>query len=346
MSNLEQSRFSIKRGVNISHWLSQTNRNAEERLRFFTEEDMALIASLGYDHIRLPIDEKNMWDENGQKHPLAFQSLHNAIHWAKENKLKVVVDLHIVRSHFFNNDYNALWDSVDEKEKFVGLWKQLSSELLMYPNSLVAYEILNEPVANNPESWNELLFATFMEIRIKEPFRTIVIGSNKWQSVDTFKDLEIPKDDPNIILSFHFYSPHVFTHYQAPWSKRVGFYKGSVKYPGIPVDKKDVAAYTKEQVEALLEDSANYSKKYLLERMKGPLEIAKKYNLPLYCGEFGSLPTTRKKDRLQWYRDMVSVFEDNDMAWANWDYKGNFGIVDSETNKLDKDLVNVLMRKD
>lgn len=44
--------FSVRRGTNISHWLSQSRRRGEERARFFTEEDMTLIARLGYDHVR------------------------------------------------------------------------------------------------------------------------------------------------------------------------------------------------------------------------------------------------------------------------------------------------------
>jgi endoglucanase len=31
-----------------------------------------------------------------------------------------------------------------------------------------------------------------------------------------------------------------------------------------------------------------------------------------------------------WYRDMISVFAEHGIAWANWDYKGGFGLVDRE----------------
>jgi len=89
--------FEIRRGTNISHWLSQSTRRGEERARFFTEKDVELIASLGFDHIRLPVDEEQLWDEAGNKEPEAFALLHSAIGWAQTNKLRIIVDLHILR---------------------------------------------------------------------------------------------------------------------------------------------------------------------------------------------------------------------------------------------------------
>lgn len=74
------SAFRISRGVNISHWLSQSQRRGQERQTFFTKKDVAYIAGLGYDHIRLPIDEEQMWDESGNKENEAFTLLNNV--WA------------------------------------------------------------------------------------------------------------------------------------------------------------------------------------------------------------------------------------------------------------------------
>lgn len=339
-----EDKFTIERGVNISHFLSQTDRDDEERKAFFNEKDVALIASIGYDHIRLPIDEKNMWDEDGNKIALAFKALHHILSLALEQDLKVIVDLHIVRSHYFNDSYNPLWDEVEEQEKFTDLWLQLSNELKKYPNDMVAYEILNEPVANDPEDWNKLIAQTLKTIRQEEPTRMVVIGSNKWNSVNTFGDLKVPEDDKNLILSFHFYSPHVFTHYKAPWSKKVGFYTGPVKYPGKPLNETDLKDYDQAQVKSLMEDNAEYSKEHMASKMKNAMAVAKELGLQLHCGEFGSYPSTSEEDRLQWYSDMISIFKENNIAWSNWDYKGGFGIVNSQ-GEPKKVLVKTLMQR-
>lgn len=80
------SAFHISRGVNISHWLSQSQRRGQQRQAYFTKKDVAYIAGLGYDHIRLPIDEEQMWDESGNKEKEAFTLLNNAIKWSECSK--------------------------------------------------------------------------------------------------------------------------------------------------------------------------------------------------------------------------------------------------------------------
>ncbi len=66
--------FEIMRGTNIAHWLSQSQRRGPERESFFTEKDVKFIDSCGFDHIRLPIDEEQMWDESGNRYEDAFSS--------------------------------------------------------------------------------------------------------------------------------------------------------------------------------------------------------------------------------------------------------------------------------
>ena len=59
------SGFEIRRGVNLSHWLSQCF-GWSPRPTFITEDDVRFIASLGFDHVRIPIDEKELWTEDGR----------------------------------------------------------------------------------------------------------------------------------------------------------------------------------------------------------------------------------------------------------------------------------------
>ena len=112
----DDSAFHISRGVNISHWLSQSRRRGQDRQAYFTKKDVEYIAGLGYDHIRLPIDEEQMWDESCKKENEAFTLLNNAIKWSKSQRLNVVVDLHILRSHHFNAEDKPLWTDLKAQE--------------------------------------------------------------------------------------------------------------------------------------------------------------------------------------------------------------------------------------
>ena len=335
--------FRISRGVNISHWLSQSSTRGQRRQAYFTEKDVAYIAGLGYDHIRLPVDEEQLWDEEGSKETQAFELLNNAVKWCRDHHLRVVVDLHILRSHHFNAKDRPLWTDPKAQDKFLQLWRDLSAELQKYPVDLVAYELMNEPVADDPEDWNRLVEKALREIRKTEPDRKIVIGSNRWQSVNTMDQLRIPAGDRNIILSFHFYIPMLITHYKASWTA-VGKYTGPVNYPGQIVDPKQVENLPEDIAQIVKVNNGLYNRDTLRELIQKSLATAGKYDLPLYCGEWGCLSTTPRQARLKWYEDVRSILETNNIAWANWDYRGGFGIVASD-RQPDEELIKVLIPK-
>lgn len=79
-----------------------------------------------------------------------------------------------------------------------------SDVLKDYSTDWVAYEFMNEPVADEHEQWNLIIEKVHKALREREP---------------------------NIILSFHYYNPMLLTHHGAFWTP-VGRYKGDITYPG------------------------------------------------------------------------------------------------------------------
>lgn len=329
----ERGHYTIRRGTNIAHWLSQSDRRGEERAAFFTQKDVRFIDSAGFDHIRLPIDEEQMWDENGNRHAEAFRLLNECLRWCDEAGLRMVLDLHILRSHHFNAMEKPLWTHPEEQDKFIRLWKDLSSEVKTWPTGMLAYEFMNEPVADDPEQWNNLLARVADSIRQWEPDRVLVIGSNRWQSANTFDKLRVPENDPNIILSFHFYEPFYLTHTGASWTRLKDF-KGEVNYPGQIVLNGATA-----------EESRIYNRDTLEYMMRKTFRLADSLHLPLYCGEFGVIEKAPRGPKLRWYRDMVAIFEKHGVAYANWNFKaGSFGIVDAGL-RPDTAMISILTGK-
>jgi endoglucanase len=339
--------FKIKKGTNVGHWLSQSKARGEQREKFFTERDVKYIDSLGFDHIRLPIDEEQMWDETGRRNEDAFTLMKNCLDWCRKAGLRVIIDLHILRSHYFNADVKPLWSVPAEQDKFIAFWKDLSSFIKDYPTAMVAYEPMNEPVADDPEQWNQLLGRLVDSVRKWEPARVLVLGSNQWQSANTFDQLRIPEGDTNLILSYHFYEPFFLTHYQAGWTPLKEF-KGDVNYPGQIVTNAVIPESMKKQYGPALEDALRkvYNRDTLAFMMRKPFEAARRTKLQLYCGEFGVFRNYFPEAKLAWYKDMVSIFREHDVAYANWNYKsGSFGIVD-ENNIPDMDVTNILLGKE
>jgi endoglucanase len=329
--------FNIKKGINISHWLSQSNRRGNEREAFFTRHDVEKLAEFGFDHIRLPIDEVQMWDEEGNKELKAFELLHQAISWSLELGLKVIVDLHLLRSYHFLDEDPALWTDQSEQRRFVNLWEQLSDELKDYPLTDVAYELLNEPYSAGPGDWNRIATAAVEAIRAHEPHRKLII--------EMTRGYVVPDDDKNIILNFHFYTPMLLTHYTASWWRGGGSYNGPIQYPGLIVDPSDLTGLPDELIGSLRNHIHVYNKEALEEHIRRYVEQAKSYDLPLYCGEWGAFSAAPEEMRMQWYSDVVAIMDKHQIAWAKWDYKGSFGILNRRTGEPHEELLNILLMK-
>ncbi len=347
----EMGIFEIKKGLNASHWLSQTEMRGNERAAYMQAEDFKNIADMGFDHVRIPVDEMHLWDENGLRQDDAFELLHFGVKECLKNNLRVIVDLHVLRSHHFNvangdgEGPNKLWEDDKAQQDFISFWKQLSVELKAYPNSMLAYEPMNEAIADDHDSWNKLINWVISEIRIMEPERTIIMGSNRWQGTWTFPYLKVPENDKNIILSFHTYTPIPFTHYKAPWNP-VFSYDGPINYPGVIVDTNDLIGHDEAAVNEIKMFYGTFNQKTFEDEILMASTVADSLGLQLYCGEFGCFPTTSLEKRKQWYSDAMAVFKKHNIAWSHWNYKNDFPVIDAETLEPITEIVEVLVSKE
>ena len=311
--------FTIGKGVNISHWLSQNDARGEARKGYFTRNDVKAIAEMGFDHIRIPIDEEQMFDADLNPEPEAFA---------------------------FNATEKPLFTDPTAQERFCECWRRISAELKKYPNSMVAYELMNEPVADDPEQWNDVVNKCLAAVREKEPRRTIVIGSNRWQSFDMVEKLRVPDEDENIILSFHFYNPFMFTHCRASWTDMKDI-PCPVHYPGRLIAAEDYNAMSDEMKSryGYGAGESGYNDRASLEKqIARAADAAAKMGRRIYLGEFGTLATTAEKDRIRWFEDVVSLCNERGIAYAAWDYKSlDFGV--APDGKPRQEIVGILTHR-
>ena len=59
-----KNKTGMHRGVNLGGWLSQCDYSADRLNHFIKEEDFAVIASWGLDHVRIPVDFNVLEDDN------------------------------------------------------------------------------------------------------------------------------------------------------------------------------------------------------------------------------------------------------------------------------------------
>ncbi len=321
----------LKKGVNLGGWLSQCDHTVSRYETFITEDDIKNIANMHFDHVRLPIDYEVIENEDGTDITDNYRFIDRAIEWCRKYGLNTILDIHKTWGYSFDDvnkeGLNTLFDSPEAQERFVKLWDKLSAKYGRY-NDTVAMELLNEVV--NPEyadPWNALIKRAVAAIRNNAPDTTIIYGGVEWNSVATLKLLEEPADD-NIIFTFHYYEPLLFTHQKAPWVPTISpdLY---VPYPG------DMDMYRREsdkvgiQGQSVVRAQADSIGIPFHEEMIGEaLKVGKQRNMTLYCGEFGVIDRADPSDAIKWYKDVITLFKKYDIGYCVWSYKEmDFGIL-------------------
>lgn len=252
------------------------------------------IAAAGFDTVRVPI----RWSKYASySPPYDLQNgILNRVDWVIEqafaNDLNVIINIH---------HYDAIFQLPEtEVDRFVAIWRQLAERYQDYPNSLY-FELLNEPHENlEAEIWNQIFPQALFAIRETNPERYIIIGPDQWNSVERLHTLELPVDDRRIIATFHYYSPHEFTHQGASWSSAAD--QEEVSW-GSDVDRTALAA-----------------------AFNRALEWSQKENRPLFIGEFGVYARVPDEVRAVWLSAVREEAEVRGFSWAHWDFGTDFAV--------------------
>jgi hypothetical protein len=333
------------KGINLGGWLSQAELTDEHMDTFITEKDIARIKSMGVDHIRVPMDYSIFEEEDGTPKEHGYICVDNCIKWCKENSLNIILDLHRAAGYIFDDFENSRGFFYDEKlqHRFINLWDKLSKRYGNQPET-IAFELLNEVVeVQVAEKWNELAERTIKKVRENAPDTWILVGGTRNNSITSIKELRAPYDD-KIVFNFHCYEPLVFTHQAAYWipGMKPDF---RIEYP------KSMQEYDKASCEVIKDfpalitgfDDTMCSKDFFVGYFSEAAEIAKKYDVPLYCGEYGVIDQADASYALNWFKDIHAAFEELGIGRAMWSYKEmDFGLIDGHYAKVYDELVKNL----
>jgi aryl-phospho-beta-D-glucosidase BglC (GH1 family) len=338
----------LNRGINIGGYLSQCSHNKEHYQSFIGEEDIRQIGEWGFDHIRLPIDYNVLETEDGIAKPEGYGYVSNVVSWCQKHNLDVVLDIHKAYGYDFNNaddeGKNNLFTNEGLIQRFEKLWVNIAMEYGKYSN--VAFELLNEVVEEkNADLWNKLIKRAVSVIREITKETPIIYGGIQWNSAGTLKYLEHPEGD-NIIFTFHFYEPMVFTHQKAYWVENLNN-EMEIVYPD------SMEKYRAQSIALGYQGGAISTTKsetmgtgFLREMIEEAVMAAKKAGVSLYCGEFGVIDQAPIESTLKWFEDVDQVFREYDIGCAVWTYKEkDFGLIDSHYDSIREDLISLWTKK-
>jgi endoglucanase len=336
-------------GVNLGGWISQYKYFDEHHFEsFITESDIEQIAGWGMDHVRLPVDypvlesdeQPFVYREQGLKY------IDQCLEWCWERNLGLVLDLHKAPGYSFTDTLeagdatrNTLFSGGKGQDRFIELWEMLAQRYLHLREGL-AFELLNEVVLTDSKPWNELILKTLAAIRAIDPDRAVVIGGNHYNAAAELQNLVLV-DDPNVIYTFHFYEPMMFTHQKAGWVAPAVRYNQELEYPGQLIG---LGSFLKQYPEfnplfSGLVDA--YMDRTLLKQyLKQALDFQAQTGKKLYCGEFGVIESAPMESQIRWLRDFTGLLRENHIGYAVWSYKQmDFGLVNHAGQVVNEKLL-------
>jgi licheninase len=190
-------------------------------------------------------------------------------------------------------------------------------------------ELLNEPelsaggTAPTQTQWTGLAEEMVAAIRAHDTRHTIIFGDVEWYGITPLSRRE-PLSDDNVIYSFHFYEPFIFTHQGASWANMGSTH--DVPFPYSPDRWSDRSAdlgFTPFMESWLLNQARDYYKLGNAEDMRNRIVVAKQWavdhNVPVICNEFGAYDATaRLEDRVNYYAALTGIFREFEIPWQHW----------------------------
>ena len=327
----------FSRGVNLSNWF-QAGSPAEIDFERYTQRDLEQIRNLGCDVIRLPINLHNMTSgaPDYTLDPLFLNYLDEVVSWSEALELHLVLD-------------NHTFDPAVETDPNIGevlekVWLQMAA-YYRDRSELIYYEVLNEPHGISDSAWNDIQKEIVDVIRTVDTEHTIIIGPASWNSYANLDAMPV-YDDDNLIYTFHFYDPFLFSHQGAGWGSPSMEELAGVPFPYRADDMPELPAslYGTWVADAY----ARYPEEGTVAKVQEALDVAIQFglqrNVPLLAGEFGVLmDNAADADRVEWYRVVREYMEASGLAWTAWDYHGGFGVFEKGSQGAYEHDLNIPM---
>ena len=316
---LKEMRF--YKGINLGGWLSQCSYEEKHMDTFISDEDYAVIAGWGADHIRIPFDYNILENEDGSYNEKGFARLRNAVETGLKYGLNTVLDLHKTAGFSFDcysENESGFFDSSALQERFCRLWEEVARRFADLSDH-TAFELLNEVTDMGfMPAWNSIVSRCIERIRRIAPDTLILVGSCHNNAADMVPLLDAPFDS-KVVYNMHCYEPLRFTHQGAYWTDAIA----------------PDARYSPKECDVAPE--------YFEKLFSSAIEKAKANGAELYCGEYGVIDRVSPEDTLVWYKAINAVFEKYGISRCAWSYKKmDFGISDSRLDSIRDRLVQVI----
>ncbi len=333
--NIFAQNMPFTKGVNLTNWF-QTPSARQVQFNKYTKKDFENIKSLGCDVIRLPINLHYM--TNGapdyEIDPLFYTFMDQVVDWAEELQIHLILD-----NHTFDPSGNT---DPAVRNILLKVWPRVAAHYKDRSN-FIYYEVLNEPHGISDEEWNDIQKNVVTAIRAVDAKHTIIVGPANWNSFHNLDKMPV-FDDDNLIYTFHFYEPFLFTHQGASWVSPSMEPLTGVPYPY----NADSMPPLPENLKGSWIESAynNYhtagTEQYVRDMIDTAAQFMAERNVPLFCGEMGVyMQNSKNNDRIFWYKTVREYMDSLKIPYTMWDYRGGFGLFEKDSYGMFEHDLNV-----
>ncbi|MBN2442330.1 MAG: cellulase family glycosylhydrolase [Spirochaetales bacterium] len=305
------------------------------------EKDFDAVQKAGFYHIRVPVQFLPHLTRRDNTYQLDEKFLLR-LDWVIGNILDRDM-IAIIDFHYVIPDAKLSFTSPREKmeceERFLAVWKLLAERYKDFPDTLY-FELANEPHRPiNPEVWNSFVQHALTAIRRtggNNSKRMIIVGTNirigllihTWDQVNGIDQLTLPsvEDDPNIMVTFHYYNPYPFSHQGETYTPDLEFISG-VWVGNKWTNTDNQISYVKKDFDRISRWARNNHRKVIL-------------------GEFGVSIYADKDSQVNWTRLVREEAESRGMIWIFWqlyDISSLGGIYNQSDGFWRKEIIDALL---
>ncbi len=342
------------RGFNLLDYFSPFPSKGNDSSKS-TNDDFKWMVDWGFDFVRLPMAYPRYinFDPNKNVTPADVLNINEKevdriqelVLQAQHAGLHVCLNLHRAPGYCINAGFHEpynLWKDQEAQDAFCYHWEMWGNRFKDVSSKKISFDLVNEPLMKEDMNdqfskstavpgavYRKVALAAATAIRKSNPNHLIIADGNSGGSN------VIPEiTDLNIAQSCRGYFPHYISHYRAPWVFKNPDDAPKPVWPGII-------------------DGKSYSRKNLEELYQPWIELVKQ-GVGVHCGECGCWRETPHEVFLAWFGDVLEILTENQIGYALWNFRGDFGVLDSgrkdvkyedwHGHKLDRKMLELLQK--
>ena len=297
----------------------------------FRESDYSGISELGFNFTRLPLDYR-CWVNQGDWRKLREDRLvwvDDAVAFGKKYGVHVQINFHRAPGFTVASPAEAksVWKDEEAREVCALHWGTFAKRYAGISNREVSFNLFNEPAGVEAGPYKETVARMISAIREVDKDRLIVCDGRDYGTKPPTELVGL-----GVATATRGYAPFHLTHYKANWVN------GS--------DKWAAPTYP------MIEGGKPWNRESIQRDQITPWKALEAKGVGVMVGEFGAYSKTPHPVVLAWMRDCLDAWKSAGWGWALWNYRGGFGILDSDRadvtyesklgGKLDRDMLNLL----